>query len=509
MPSPSANKPEVVIATHNGEFHADDLMACAIAKRYLTAMGLDVKIIRTRDQTAIDKADIAIDVGGVHEPGKLRFDHHQDRQSKVASAGMLLNFFRDSVNRDFDGLSEVVGNIDRCDLTGKPCGLAEKLGAFNPTWEEDPKTADKRFEEALNVLEEGMKKIEAYPPEYDGSPRKEGEDLSQFIERKNRSWNLVSGSQRPQIDRSELAAKVYGHPDPLPNPSEPYIVPMDEIGRTGIHNYSPVWAAGRGNYATSSPQNLEDALDPAVRDRAEASKESNARGRAQVEQAVLSSKNPDIVEIPNPALPWREAFTQKGLDGAEAETSRKLAAVNYVHFKTSAGAYGSIAIARPDDASTPKTPFPEEWRGKRGAELVDAVNKSFGKEVTSIPSGANPNDYFCHPAGFFLGSGDRDTMSALMKTGALASLRQSPDGQAAQLDASEHSLMAKIADIRGPSREGNNSGEKFPSGEELDSSKSKSLHAAKAGKLERGTGGLSGALGERLGGKNSSAGILS
>jgi uncharacterized UPF0160 family protein len=68
----------VTIATHNGVFHSDDITAVASIVARLKRYNIDYKIIRTRDQEIINKADVVIDVGGVYDPDNLRFDHHQD-----------------------------------------------------------------------------------------------------------------------------------------------------------------------------------------------------------------------------------------------------------------------------------------------------------------------------------------------------------------------------------------------------------------------------------------------
>lgn len=63
----------LTIATHNGRFHADEVMACSIIK-YLFPQA---RIVRTRKKDIIDKADFVVDVGYVYDPKKRRFDHHQ------------------------------------------------------------------------------------------------------------------------------------------------------------------------------------------------------------------------------------------------------------------------------------------------------------------------------------------------------------------------------------------------------------------------------------------------
>ncbi len=61
------------IVTHNGRFHVDDVFAVATALFVYP----DSEVLRSRDEETIATADIAIDVGFIHDPAKNRFDHHQ------------------------------------------------------------------------------------------------------------------------------------------------------------------------------------------------------------------------------------------------------------------------------------------------------------------------------------------------------------------------------------------------------------------------------------------------
>ena len=61
------------IGTHNGLFHADDVFA--VTTLLLVYPGAEV--VRTRDPEILDTCDIIVDVGGVYDPEKGRFDHHQ------------------------------------------------------------------------------------------------------------------------------------------------------------------------------------------------------------------------------------------------------------------------------------------------------------------------------------------------------------------------------------------------------------------------------------------------
>lgn len=71
------NKKKLILVTHNVAFHADDIFACATLSIFLKRQKKPFRVIRTRDQIKIDFADYVFDVGGVYDPSKNRFDHHQ------------------------------------------------------------------------------------------------------------------------------------------------------------------------------------------------------------------------------------------------------------------------------------------------------------------------------------------------------------------------------------------------------------------------------------------------
>lgn len=78
----------LTIGTHNGIFHADEVLACAIL--CLINSNMSVQILRSRDYEMLKHCDICVDIGG----GK--FDHHQlafsktrENGIKYASAGLV------------------------------------------------------------------------------------------------------------------------------------------------------------------------------------------------------------------------------------------------------------------------------------------------------------------------------------------------------------------------------------------------------------------------------------
>lgn len=66
------------LLTHDGDFHADEVLATAV----LSALWPDAVRLRTRDRTAVaaacaDPQTVVYDIGGRYEPGMHNFDHHQ------------------------------------------------------------------------------------------------------------------------------------------------------------------------------------------------------------------------------------------------------------------------------------------------------------------------------------------------------------------------------------------------------------------------------------------------
>jgi uncharacterized UPF0160 family protein len=74
-----------ILVTHSGRFHADDIFATATLSLLHDGK---IKIIRTRDEGIIAKADYVYDVGGVYDEVTNRFDHHQVGGAGVRSNGI-------------------------------------------------------------------------------------------------------------------------------------------------------------------------------------------------------------------------------------------------------------------------------------------------------------------------------------------------------------------------------------------------------------------------------------
>lgn len=153
---------DLTIATHSGNFHADDVFSIAALKAIFPSF----KLIRTRDQELISKANIVVDVGGEYDPETGRFDHHQrggagERENGIpySSFGLIWQKYGVEICQ---GNTEVansvdaglVSNIDAIDCgygdgVAKGISLSQTISMFNPTWQEETHF-DTCFDEAVD-----------------------------------------------------------------------------------------------------------------------------------------------------------------------------------------------------------------------------------------------------------------------------------------------------------------------------------------------------------------------
>lgn len=77
------------LVTHNGGFHADDVVAYAILQLVFDKRGETYQLFRTRDEEVISSADIVFDVGNIYDPTVHRYDHHQVGRAGSRSNGVL------------------------------------------------------------------------------------------------------------------------------------------------------------------------------------------------------------------------------------------------------------------------------------------------------------------------------------------------------------------------------------------------------------------------------------
>lgn len=170
---------KLVIGTHNGIFHADEIVACAIL--CLLHFTRAVKILRTRNFHILSQCDICVDVG------EGAFDHHQagfhktrENGIKYASAGLvwesygrqlitlfLDNYFPKTNNIDIDAVfknfdQSIISPVDCEDNGIEATHYFSFVSSFLPLWFNNKQTDfNNRFKKALvttiTVLEEALK----------------------------------------------------------------------------------------------------------------------------------------------------------------------------------------------------------------------------------------------------------------------------------------------------------------------------------------------------------------
>lgn len=168
----------MIIATHSGKFHADDVWAVTV----LDLIFPGCELIRTRDPALIAQADFAVDVGGEWDAPTGRFDHHQKgftgaRTSGVvyASAGLvwkehgarcvalIAEKYAYTVLAPDDARSmanaidaDVVQYLDMSD-TGAArnapggYGLSAVVSGYNPNWMDEQKAGSVEAADALRL----------------------------------------------------------------------------------------------------------------------------------------------------------------------------------------------------------------------------------------------------------------------------------------------------------------------------------------------------------------------
>lgn len=128
------------LGTHDGTFHADEVTACALLLLFGCIDG--DKIVRTRDPRKLEGCDYVCDVGGVYDPSRHLFDHHQvDYEGMLSSAGMVLLYLCGQGKIEaslYDHLEQMLfRGVDEHDNGKEPhvpgvCTYSHVISNFNP-----------------------------------------------------------------------------------------------------------------------------------------------------------------------------------------------------------------------------------------------------------------------------------------------------------------------------------------------------------------------------------------
>lgn len=195
-----SKKSTVRIGTHDGTFHCDEVLACALLK--LLPQYKDASIVRSRNQNILDTCDIVVDVGGEYDPSRHRYDHHMrefresmstimkgskyDWTMKLSSAGLIYCHFGheilrnilsdvtedkvidevfrkiyDTLIKEIDGIDNGVPMYDAEPSYRIVTDLSARVSKLNPQWNSQDVNIEKQFEKAMAlVLEEFLEFVQ-------------------------------------------------------------------------------------------------------------------------------------------------------------------------------------------------------------------------------------------------------------------------------------------------------------------------------------------------------------
>lgn len=213
----------MLIATHNGSFHADEVFAIAAMK----LLPDPVEVIRTRNREELAEADLRIDIGFSHDPASGDFDHHQRefdlaRENGIgyASFGLIWREYGARICGDAEVAESVeqtlVQPVDAND-TGqqitqsliegvRPMNVNAVIGGFNSRWDEELSDEEERerFDAAVElaggILEReigsatsGLKAVRLVREAIDGAKDPRIIELSQNV-----PWKQVVVTEAPE-----------------------------------------------------------------------------------------------------------------------------------------------------------------------------------------------------------------------------------------------------------------------------------------------------------------------
>ena len=160
----------MLVATHDGSFHADEVFA--VAALMLLHGPDEVQVVRTRDREVLAAADVRVDVGFRDDPATGDFDHHQRGFTRArpngvgfASFGLVWEHYGAEI---CGGDAEVAGAVDStlvqtvdANDTGQrltepivegvhPMSVSGVIAGLQPHWDETVDAAEERarFDEA-------------------------------------------------------------------------------------------------------------------------------------------------------------------------------------------------------------------------------------------------------------------------------------------------------------------------------------------------------------------------
>lgn len=350
--------PPRIVATHDGEFHTDDLTAVAFTH---LAYGPDVEVWRTRDPRRLAAAQWRVDVGGAANASTGDFDHH------------------------------FVGSPVRPDETPyAACGLV--LAAVGPLLRLTPAQLgwlDELLIAPLDVLDTGARPRTPLPPYI--------EPLALALTAHNPTWETVR-TWRQMSNPTEGAAQERTDRDARFAQAEQWWRDalrrvLTTLRETATRDQAAAEIARWADWVTQE-------LRPLVEQHERAAQRAHALVRASWEKA----REGVVCLMDAPDLPWRDTLATLPSEGADGQLLR---------FVLSPGDWGTVLVtgipANPDEPrGALRTPLPEAWAGLRDQALA---------AVTGAPDAI-----FCHPGRWIAGFGHVESARGLAQRIAAAAV---------------------------------------------------------------------------------------
>jgi uncharacterized UPF0160 family protein len=166
---------KIKIVTHDSRFHADDVFAVAVLDLVFKGK---IKVTRTRDENLIKNADIVLDVGGIYDANKNRFDHHQKEGAGVrengipyASFGLIWKaygrrlcsekawqYVENKIVQSIDAGDNGISTFElKPEFNLSPYLTQSMLYTFMPSWKEI-QDMDKPFFEAVDLVKKVLQR---------------------------------------------------------------------------------------------------------------------------------------------------------------------------------------------------------------------------------------------------------------------------------------------------------------------------------------------------------------
>lgn len=150
------------LGIHDGVFHADEVTASA----FLCLFNLidKEKIVRSRVPAVLATCEFVCDVGGIYDPQRKLFDHHQaDYKGDLSSAGMVLLYLKEKNYISHDEYkmfnNSLVIGVDAHDNGRAPqetgfCSFSHVIANFTPISQSiPPEEMNECFFDALSFVE--------------------------------------------------------------------------------------------------------------------------------------------------------------------------------------------------------------------------------------------------------------------------------------------------------------------------------------------------------------------